>query len=91
MCFVAQVKTISLSLKGQCSFQLEISKFFPFLDAISPILDLDVYLYSQYGSGSRGAILIRIHVYLDPNAEEKVCVLLRVDVQHARGDRLHQL
>jgi len=30
----AKAKTIRLSLKGQCSFQLEISECFPFFDAI---------------------------------------------------------
>ena len=43
--FQAQVTTIRLSLKGPCSFQLDISEFFPVLDAfltvLNPNMDLD--------------------------------------------------
>jgi len=37
-------------------------RFSPFLDTILTVLDPDPY--SQYGSGSRGAISMRIH--MDP-------------------------
>jgi len=44
----AQVKTIWLLLKGQCSVQVEISEFFPFMDAILTVLDLDPGKPIQY-------------------------------------------
>jgi len=36
--FQAEVKTIRLSEKGQCSFRLEISEFSSFLDATLTVL-----------------------------------------------------
>jgi len=64
----AQVKTVRLLSKGQCSFQVKISEFFTgtYLDAILTVLYPDPYF--QYGSGSwsRGAILIRIDMDPDP-------------------------
>jgi len=44
--FQAQVKTTRLSLRSQCSFQLEISECFAYLDDISTVLDPDLDPFS---------------------------------------------
>jgi len=51
-------------------FNLKTQIFPPFLDTILTVLDPNPY--SQYGSGSRGAISIRIHMDPDPKHWLKV-------------------
>jgi len=92
----AQVKTIRLSLEVQSSFQLEIFEFFPFffLDAILTVLDPDPH--SQYGSGSRGAISIRIsiqgsHFKPDPHGSRSGSEILELALSCKLFSALHKV
>jgi len=62
----AQVKPIRPSAKWSKLLLPKNLSFIFLLDTILTILDLDPDPYFQYGSGSRGAISIRIHMDPDP-------------------------
>jgi hypothetical protein len=67
--FWAQVKAIRPSAKWSMLFLTCNHRSFSPLDTILNVLDSDLALYSQYGSGSRGAILIQIRKDPDPDTK----------------------